>query len=74
MTRQSQKSQLNFAVTGETIELIEHLKSAFGVDTNAAVLRRALAIAKLAVNNQRDDHTVSIVGKDEVRRDVLLNG
>lgn len=70
----SKKPQLNFAVSSETLELIEKLKKEFGVDTNAAVLKRALAIARLAATNKRDDHTVSIVGKDEVRRDIVLNG
>ncbi len=68
------KPQLNFAVTGETLELIEQLKKEFGVETNTAVLKRALAIARIAAHNQRDDHTISIVGKDDVRRDILLNG
>ncbi len=67
------KPQLNFAVSGETLDLIEDLKKTFGVETNTAVLKRALAIARLAANNQREDHTVTIVGKDDVRRDILLN-
>lgn len=67
------KPQLNFAVTGETIDLIDDLKKSFGVDTNTAVLKRALAIARLVVQNQRDDHTITILGKDEVRRDIVLN-
>lgn len=68
------RPQINFTVNGETLALIEELKEAFGVDTNTAVLRRALAIARLAAKNQREDHTVSIVGKDETRRDIVLNG
>jgi hypothetical protein len=65
---------MNFVVNDETLELMEQLKKAFGVETNTAVLKRALAIARLAATNQRDDHTVSILGKDEVRRDIVLNG
>jgi hypothetical protein len=68
------KPQINFTVNGETLALIEELKETFGVDTNTAVLRRALAIARLVAKNQRDDHTISIVGKDETRRDIVLNG
>lgn len=70
----SKKAQINFSVNGETLELIERLKREFGVDTNTAVLKRALAIDRLAADNQRDDHTISIVGKDESRRDLVLNG
>lgn len=66
--------QINFTVNDETLALLEELKETFGVETNSAVLRRALAIARLAARNQRDDHTVSIVGKDDVKRDIVLNG
>lgn len=68
------RPQINFTVNGETLALLEELKGAFGVETNTAVLKRALAIARLAAKNQRDDHTISLVGKDEVRRDIVLNG
>ena len=70
----TKRSQLNFAVSGDTLDLIEDLKKAFGVDSNTAVLKRALALARVAAGNQRDDHTITILGKDDVRRDILLNG
>lgn len=69
----AKRSQVNFAVSGETLELIEQLKKTFDVESSAAVLKRALALARIAAGNQRDDHTITIVGKDEVRRDILLN-
>ena len=69
----AKRPQLNFAVSGDTLELIEQLKKTFGVDTNTAVLKRALALARVAAGNQRDDHTITLVGKDDVRRDILLN-
>jgi hypothetical protein len=68
------RPQINFTVNGDTLALIEELKDAFGVDTNTAVLKRALAIARLAAKNQRDDHTISLIGKDDVKRDIVLNG
>jgi hypothetical protein len=74
MTTNRRPPQINFTVNDETLALLEELKETFGVETNTAVLRRALAIARLAAKNQRDDHTVSIVGKDEVKRDIVLNG
>jgi len=70
----SKKPQINFTVNEDTLALIEHLKEAFGLDTNTAVLRRTLAIARIAANHQRDDHTISIIGKDDVKRDIVLNG
>jgi len=68
------KTQLNLGVNEETIALLEELKKVFGVDTNVAVIRRALTLARIAAKNQREDHTISILGKDEVRRDIVLNG
>ena len=70
----AKRPQINFAVNGETLEIIEELKKVFGVDTNTAVLRRALAIARLAGANQRGDHTITLIGKDDIRRDIVLNG
>jgi hypothetical protein len=70
----AKKPQINFTVDEKTLGLLEELKSAFQVETNTAVLRRALAIARLAAQNQRADHTISIIGKDEVKRDIVLNG
>lgn len=68
------KPQINFTVNEETLALLEELKEAFGVETNTAVLRRALAIARLAAKNKRDDNTISILGKDDIKRDIVLNG
>ena len=73
-TSATKRSQVNFAVTGETLELIEELKKTFGVDSNTAVLKRALALARVAAGDERDDHTITLLGKDDVRRDILLNG
>ena len=39
------KSQITFMVDEKTLGIIESLKVSFGVGTNAAALRRALAIA-----------------------------
>ncbi|MEZ5890376.1 MAG: hypothetical protein R3D52_09045 [Xanthobacteraceae bacterium] len=68
------KPQINFTVNNETLALIEELKGAFGVESNTAVLRRALAIARLAAANRREDGTISLLGKDDVKRDIVLNG
>jgi len=63
--------QLNFAVSGETVQLIQDLKNTFGVESNAAVLKRALALAKLCAEQQREDHTITMLGKEE--RTIVLN-
>ncbi len=74
MSEKKPKPQINFTVNTDTLAMLEELKEVFGVETNTAVLKRALAIARLAGKNQRDDHTISLVGKDEVKRDIVLNG
>lgn len=68
------RTQISFTVNKKTLEVLEQLKEAFEVDTNTAALRRALAIARIAAENQRDDHTVTITGKEEKSRDFVLNG
>jgi hypothetical protein len=68
------RSQITFTVDERTLDLIEQLKVGFGVGTNAAALRRALAIARIASENQRDDHTITFIGKDDRPRDIVLNG
>lgn len=67
------KTQITFSVNRRTLELIEKLKDAFEVETNTQALKRALAIARIAVENQKDDHTITLIGKDEVRKDIVLN-
>jgi hypothetical protein len=68
------KPQLNLSVSDETYLLLDELKKSFAVDSYSAVVKRALSLARLASRNQRDDHTISILGKDDIRRDIVLNG
>jgi len=66
--------QVNFIVNKETLELIEELKKEFGVTTNAAVLRKALALARVATKNAGPDRTFTILDKESVRHKVMLTG
>jgi len=47
-----------------TTAAIAELKQAFGVSTNAAVIRRALALAQVAAEKADEKHNVLIGGKD----------
>ena len=47
--------QMNFRFDAKTIDLIDELKDNFDLRSNAAVIRRALALLKIAGNAQRDD-------------------
>jgi hypothetical protein len=56
----------------DTLRLIADLKQAFGVTTNAQVIRRALALARVAANNSTDN-TLTIVDPQGIRKKVLFH-
>jgi len=65
----------SFEVDEHTAELIAELRKTFGVKTNAAVIRKALALANVASRYAGPDHTITITandGKPPVK--VLLDG
>ena len=66
--------QTSFVVDDKTVKALEELKETFGVTTNAAVIRRALALAKVAAENADSEHTITIVRKDKTEQKVLLSG
>ena len=65
----------SFEVDERTAALIMQLRKTFGVNTNAAVIRKALALANVASQHADSDHTITIApggGKPPVK--VLLAG
>lgn len=54
-----------FEVDQRTADLIAHLRESFGVKTNAAVIRKALALANVASQQADSDHTITISGGGE---------
>lgn len=50
----------SFEVDERTAALIAHLRETFGVKTNAAVIRKALALANLASQYADSNHTITI--------------
>jgi hypothetical protein len=59
-----------FEVDERTADLIAHLRETFGVKTNAAVIRKALALANVASQYADSSHTITIEpgeGKPAVR-------
>jgi hypothetical protein len=65
----------SFEVDERTAALIAQLREAFGVNTNAAVIRKALALANVASKHADSDHTITITpadGKPAVK--ILLAG
>jgi hypothetical protein len=67
-------SQTSFVVDSKTAEAIEDLKKEFGVKTNAAVIRKALALARIAARGADKDHTITLLDKDNKPQRVLLVG
>jgi hypothetical protein len=68
-------AQTTFEVDRATLEAIALLKEQFGVKTNAQVIRRALALARVAMQNaDPDTHTLTIKAPDGAEKTVLLAG
>ncbi len=66
--------QITFTVNKQVLATIDQLKEDFNVDTVTAVLRRALALARVAAQNANDDHTITIIDKNNERQKILLTG
>jgi len=66
--------QVSFVVDEQTLRAIEELKQTFGVTSNAAVVRKALGLARIAAKNASDDHTLTIVDKHKQSHKVMLAG
>jgi hypothetical protein len=54
----------SFDVDDRTAALIAQLRETFGVKTNAAVIRKALALAKVASQHADSDHMITIAPGD----------
>jgi hypothetical protein len=52
----------NFEIDEHTAKLLARLQKTFGVDTNAAVIRKAVALASIAGEQAGADNTVTIAG------------
>jgi hypothetical protein len=65
-------TQTSFVIDDRTAEILESLKKEFGVKTNAAVIRKALALANVAARSADADHTVTILDKDRKEQRIFL--
>ena len=55
-------AQTSFQLDSGTATAIEELKGVFGVATNTAVIRRAIALARVASRNASpEDHSVTLL-------------
>ena len=53
-----------FEMDERTLAMVKGLQEVFGVRTNAAVLRKAIALAVAASTKATPEHTVTISGRD----------
>lgn len=63
---------MSFVVDDKTAAAIEQLKQEFGLNSTAAVVRRALALARVATINAADDHTITLLDRENKPLKVLL--
>ena len=68
----SRKTTLD--VDSETEALLSELKKAFGVKTNAGVIKKALQLSRFMARNADEDHAVVIQTKNNEKTKLLLGG
>ena len=64
--------RLHVYVDQHTLDVIDEIKNGFGVNTRMAVFRRSLALARFALENASNDHTITIIDKNGEKVKVLL--
>jgi hypothetical protein len=68
-------SQTSFQLDPGTAQAIDDLKKVFGVTNNTAVIRRAIALARIAAKAaDESDNTVTLIDKSGDRLKVSLAG
>ena len=66
-------AQTTLIIDDETAEVIKELRKSFGTTTNAATIRRALALARIAAQNSTDD-TVTLVTPTNQKKQIIIRG
>lgn len=56
-------AQTTFEVDDATLAAIAELKGKFGVKTNAQVIRKALALARVAAQSANSDNTITLLSQ-----------
>lgn len=64
--------QTSFLLDEGTAQAIEQLKKEFNVTTNAAVIRRAIALARIATRNSDSDKVVTFLDKDDNSKQIKV--
>lgn len=64
--------QISLTVDDKTLEAIAELKNELNVATTAAVIRKALALARIAARSADDDQVVTIIDRKGEKNRILL--
>lgn len=66
-------AQTSFQLDEGTAQAIEELKKVFNVTSNTAVIRKAVALSRIAARNSNtDDNTITLLDKDETPTKIML--
>ena len=72
LNEDSEMAQTTLIIDEDTAKALEELKQSFGAKTNAAVIRRALALARIAARNADDDDTLTILDREKHEKKIML--
>ena len=65
--------QTSFEIDEKTAHALESLRKVYGVSSNAAVLKRALALALLTSKYADEDHNIHLLSRDgDKEREVVI--
>ena len=66
-------AQTSFQLDEGTAQAIEELKKVFNVTSNTAVIRKAVALSRIAArNSDADDNTVTFLDKNAAPTKIML--
>lgn len=65
-------AQTSFEIDEKTSEALTRLKEVYGVNSNAAVLKRALAIALIASKHADKDDNIHMISRDDGKEQEIL--
>jgi hypothetical protein len=65
--------QTTIDMDAKTLETIAELKRKFNVKTNAQVIRRALALARVASRNSGQNDYITLLGQNDEKTTVVLS-
>ena len=65
--------QRSYQATDETAQVLGELRAAFRLNSDSAVIRRALALARLIAREAKDDHSIVIERRDGTTAQILLD-